>query len=64
MCVESRLLQVSGLGGWALMSEREYRGRLGVGWEDGQLHFRLVDFVVGMGYTQVEMPLDLKEGNN
>lgn len=50
MCEESRLLQVSGLGGWALINEREYRGRLGVGWEDGQLCFRLVDFVVGMGY--------------
>lgn len=32
---------------------------LGMGWDDGQLGSRLVEFVVSMGYTQVEMP-DLK----
>lgn len=32
MCEESRLLQVSGLGGWALINERENTGEdLGVG---------------------------------
>lgn len=44
------------------MKER-IRGKrliLGVGWHAGQLSFRQVDFVVGMGYTQVEMPMDLK----
>ena len=53
---------VSGLGDWALVKERIQGKRLvlGVGRSDGQLGFRLVDFVVGMGYTQLEMPLDLK----
>lgn len=56
-------LHGSGLGDWALMNERENTGGetcLGVGWDDGQLSFRLVDFVAGMGHTQLEMPLDLK----
>lgn len=45
------------------MKER-IQGKTWGGWEDGQLRFRLVGFVVGMGYTQVEMPLDLNEGSN
>lgn len=53
--------QVSGVGNWALINESVTTGILvwGAGRHEGHLSFRLVDFVVGMRYTYVEMPVDL-----
>lgn len=61
-CVRSQgYSQFSGLGNWALVNGSKTTGRLvlGTGWHEGQLSFRPVDFVVGMRYTHVEMPMDL-----
>lgn len=53
--------QGSGVGNWALINESVTTGILvwGAGRHEGHLSFRLVDFVVGMRYTYVEMPVHL-----
>lgn len=33
---------------------------MGMAWNAGQLRFRRVEFMVGVGYTQVKMSMDLK----
>lgn len=54
---------VSGLGNWALINATVNKREelvLGMGWDIGQLSFRLVEFMVGVEHTRVEMPVNLR----
>ena len=56
-------LLVSGLANWALLNERVDKREvlvLEVGWDIGQLSFRLVEFMVAVEHTQEEMPGGLR----